>query len=273
MKWHDAGGSIRKLIAVLFLLALAGGCASPVPVTVVTYNIHHGVGNDGKLDLERIAAVLRDAKPDFVALQEVDLATKRTSGVDQAKELARLTGMNFVYGAAMDYDGGKYGDAVLSKCKIEWWRVVPLPWQPGGKREPRCAIITGYTLPNQRELAFITTHLDHTGEPSDRYLQAKAINDAASNLKTAILAGDFNCEVGSPPMQELTGQELGGKWTLVSDADPTLTCPSDTPKEKIDHVFVRPKERWKVTEVKVIDDRIASDHRPVMVKMELLPGE
>ena len=48
----------------------------------------------------------------------VDLATSRSSGVDQAAELARLTGMKHVYGAAMDYAGGQYGEAILSRWPI-----------------------------------------------------------------------------------------------------------------------------------------------------------
>ena len=39
---------------------------------LVAYNIHHGEGMDGKLDLERIARVIAAEKPDLVALQEVD---------------------------------------------------------------------------------------------------------------------------------------------------------------------------------------------------------
>jgi endonuclease/exonuclease/phosphatase family metal-dependent hydrolase len=255
-------------LSTLFALVLVGGCGSTQKLTVMTYNIHHGEGNDKQLDLPRIAAVISSAKPDLVALQEVDLGTERTNHVPQAAELAKLTGMHFVYGAAMDYQGGKYGDAVLSRFPIQSWRFVSLPWQPGNNREPRVAVVTTYTLPGKHRLIFVSTHLDHTHEPSDRSAQAKAINDAleerAGQSSAAILAGDFNCEAGSPPMQELMS-----KWKLVTDADPTLTCPSDVPREKIDHIFVRPGERWKVIEVKVIDDRIASDHRPVMAKLEL----
>ena len=53
----------------------------------MTYNIHHGEGIDKRLDLERIAAVIRDADVDIVALNEVDKGTSRTEQRDLAAEL------------------------------------------------------------------------------------------------------------------------------------------------------------------------------------------
>ncbi len=256
------------LLPLLFIFALVG-CGSTQKLTVMTYNIHHGEGNDKKLDLPRIASVITASKADLVALQEVDLGTERTNRVAQAQELAKLTGMHFVYGPAMDFQGGKYGDAVLSRFPIRSWRFVSLPWTEGKEREPRVAVVTTVMLTRDKKLTFISTHFDHTREPSDRYVQAKALDTALEERAgrkpvAAILAGDFNCEVGTPAMQELMG-----KWKLVSDANPALTCPSDLPTSKIDHIFVRPSERWNVVEVKVIEETVASDHRPVVARLEL----
>ena len=100
------------------LLALFGVSAATAQDTtpaalpalrVLSYNLHHGEGDDGKLDLPRLAAVITASGADLVALQEVDQKTTRTGGVDQAAELARLTGLRFRYGKALDYQGGAYG--------------------------------------------------------------------------------------------------------------------------------------------------------------------
>ena len=85
---------------------------------VLTYNIHHAEGVDGKFDLGRIARLIKKEKPDLVAVQEVDVKTRRSDGVDQAAELARLTGMHYFFGKFMDYNGGEYGQMVLSKHPI-----------------------------------------------------------------------------------------------------------------------------------------------------------
>src|SRR3990172_3828554 len=85
--------------------------AEPLRVRVLTYNIHHGEGTDGRIDLARIAAVIQRLAPDVVALQEVDKLTSRSEGVDQAAELGRLTKLHAAFGKAMDYAGGEYGQA------------------------------------------------------------------------------------------------------------------------------------------------------------------
>src|SRR6188768_3816553 len=113
----------QRIATLLFALSLLiGGCTAgadkPRELAVMTYNIHHAEGMDKRLDVERIARVIRDAKPDLVALQELDAGANRTNRVEQAKELARLLKMHYVFGPAMEFDGGKYGDAVLSRYKI-----------------------------------------------------------------------------------------------------------------------------------------------------------
>ena len=81
------------------VVALALGACRQVPVVedtpvlrVATYNIRHGRGLDGRIDLERVAAAIEALGADVVLLQEVDQGTRRAAGVDQARELGRLTG-------------------------------------------------------------------------------------------------------------------------------------------------------------------------------------
>jgi hypothetical protein len=94
---------------------------------VLSYNIHHGEGVDRKLDLPRIASVTKSVKPDLVALQEVDQGTERTVRVDQPAELARLTGLNVVFGGNIRCQGGDYGNAVLSRLPISRHKNHLLP--------------------------------------------------------------------------------------------------------------------------------------------------
>ena len=118
----------RAVPMVLLVVSLSGTDGSPAAASesgsppegtqttlrILAYNIHHGAGNDEKLDLERIARLVHSLDPDLVALQEVDDRTERTGRVDQAAELGRLTGMAWAFGSFMDYEGGRYGMAVLS---------------------------------------------------------------------------------------------------------------------------------------------------------------
>jgi len=235
----------------------------------MTYNIHHAGGMDEKVDLERVARVIRASNPDFVALQEVDKGAKRTGGVDQPGELARLTNMHVVYGPAMPYQGGQYGDAVLTRWPVASSRVVELPWRQGGQREPRIAVAATTNLPGKAgPIEFISTHWDHTHEPSDRLTQAEKVNKTWHGAgPTTILAGDFNCAPSSAPLEAVMRE-----WSIVTGTDPAeLTCCGNSLHEKIDHVFVKPSKRWRVIEHHVVEEDMASDHRPVVVKLELRP--
>src|SRR5476649_2332295 len=101
----------RIFSSFLLLLVLwnRGGQMVPLTLRVLTYNIHHGEGMDGRFDLSRLAGVVTSVHPDLVALQEVDEGTERASGLDELAELERLTELHGVFGKAMDYSGGEYG--------------------------------------------------------------------------------------------------------------------------------------------------------------------
>ena len=86
---------------------------------IMTYNIHVGVGMDKKLDLKRIADVINKEKPDLVGLQEVDRGVKRTEGKDEIAELAALTRMDYAFAHNLDFQGGQYGVAILSRFLLK----------------------------------------------------------------------------------------------------------------------------------------------------------
>lgn len=118
--------TIRTVIAALLLLAhlallvdaTIADAAEPSRLRVLCYNIHYGQGTDGRYDLERLAAVINKAKPDLVALQEVDVGVKRSGRVHQAQQLAELTGMAVRFGPTQHYEGGLFGNAVLTRLPI-----------------------------------------------------------------------------------------------------------------------------------------------------------
>jgi endonuclease/exonuclease/phosphatase family metal-dependent hydrolase len=240
--------------------AVLGCAAEPPRVRVLTYNIHHGEGTDGQLVLARIAEVIRRAAPDLVALQEVDNATRRSHGVDQAAELGRLTGMRAVFGKAMDYDGGGYGEAVLSRFPLSEVTVHALPFTAG--REPRCALSVRVELgAGGPTVLFAATHLEHARETL-RLLQTQELDRALTGTGTvpAILAGDLNDGPDSPPLRLLLAH-----WTDAAAGRPQPTWPAAAPESRIDYVLLRPAGRWRVVEEQVIDERTASDHRPLLV--------
>ncbi len=146
--------------------------------------------------LDEVVGTIEAEKPDLVALQEVDRETRRSSGVDQAAELGRLTGMTAVYGPAMPYQGGEYGDAVLSRLRPTDSGYLPLPAAP--HHEPRVAAFVIVPFAGG-DLVFVGTHLDHTRDPADRVRQARTLVEHWPREEGAnvILAGDLNAQPDS----------------------------------------------------------------------------
>jgi endonuclease/exonuclease/phosphatase family metal-dependent hydrolase len=253
-----------QFLRVFFLLTLATVTATAAAPTlrVLTYNLHHGEGTDQKLDLPRLARVIQSAKPDLVALQEVDNRTKRTGGVDQAAEYGRLAGLHVVFGKSMDYQGGGYGNAVLSRWPIARHEVHPLPSAPD--REPRSVLVVTTKPDGLPTLRFASTHLDHIRDATDRLAQATRLNELlAATDAPAILAGDLNA---TPEKTEM--KSLFAKWTDAAAANPQPTVPAGQPRSRIDYVLLRPAGAWKVVSATVLEEPVASDHRPGLVVLE-----
>jgi len=240
--------------------------AEPVRLRVLSYNIHHGEGVDRKLDLERIARVIREVEPDLVALQEVDQRVKRSGSVDQPAELARLTKMQVVFGANIELQGGHYGNAVLSRLPIIRHKNHLLPNVEAG--EQRGVLEVELEMADERLLLF-ATHLDHRRDDCERIASARAINELALTQakQPALLAGDLNDTPDSKTLAEFALQ-----WTSASEKS-LATIPVSRPTRQIDFLLYRPQNRWKVVEIKVLDEAVASDHRPIFAVLELSPPQ
>ena len=261
------------LLLIAALLVLSTGCRSGAPdpdapktLRVLTYNIHHGEGMDGQFDYERLASVIQSVSPDLVALQEVDRATGRSSGIDQAAVLGELTGMNYHFAQAMPFSGGGYGEAVLSRFPIDYSWTVPLSCEPG--QEPRAVAVVkvrpwGDAGP---AIVFGGTHLCHQSDET-RLNQAREINAAFPEVhQRAILCGDLNFTTRADAYNE-----LARRWTdtALLFGNPQPTIPAHNPRARIDYVFTRPVGAWHIVEVRVLDEKVASDHAPVFATFDL----
>lgn len=255
---------------ILIHLGLVGALLSAIPIyageqdgrtlRVLCYNIHHGEGTDGKVDLPRLAAVIKNARPDLVALQEVDHKTQRTQGVDQAAELARLTGLNGRFGRQIDFEGGQYGQAILSRFPMSGVRIHWLPGTPD--RERRIAVEVDVQV-DDHKLAFVTTHLHHIHD-TFREQQATKLNELFSRAEPpTILAGDLNANPDSKSQAILEKQ-----WQAPTPNAPLLTFPAGEPTKQIDYILMRPAARFRVISTEVLDQPVASDHRPLLSVLE-----
>ncbi|MGX5691042.1 endonuclease/exonuclease/phosphatase family protein [Arcticibacter tournemirensis] len=230
---------------------------SPDVLRVMSYNIHHAnpPSKPGLIDLDAIARVIRDSKADLVALQEVETGTKRSGGVDEAKLLAQKTGLHYKFFRAIDYDGGEYGIAILSRFKLRNVRLVPLPQ----KVEAEDRILAYVTVRvGKQKLILANTHLDATRDHGNRIVQMQRILKEFENVSLpVILCGDLNSVSGSEVINMLDAQF---KRTCVDNCPGT--SPQINPRRTIDYIAAK-NIKWPLLEYVVVDETYASDHRPI----------
>lgn len=246
-----------KSFAIFFLLLTIASITSAqqASLTLLSYNVRNGKGMDNQTDYDRTAAVIQKAGAQVVALQELDSVTGRSQDVDVLSVLAQKTGMHAVYGAAIPYNGGKYGVGVLSNEKPLQHFTVSLP----GREEKRVLLVVEFN-----DHVIFNTHLSLTEE--DRMASIALINREADRFtKSIYLLGDLNAEPAS-----LFISDLSKTWALVSGEQPTFPAPQ--PNKCIDYIFTR-NSRLKVSKTLVMEEPLASDHRPVLVALEPKPKQ
>lgn len=250
----------------LFTMILAG-CGPRIQhsnekytINVLTYNLHHcnppTAGTT--IDVDTIAGVIRKLNPDIVALQEVDVRTKRSGGIDQAAMLGEKTGMKPYFFKAIDHDGGEYGVAILSKLPVSEFRQYPLPTVPESKGEPRILATVILKGKDGKNLLFACTHLDAQSNPQNRLLQIKEIISVLKNTQLpVIIAGDLNAATGSEVINIF---DENFKRTCDACA---FTIPVTRPNKTIDFIGYAPASVFSVDKHEVINETYASNHLPV----------
>ncbi|WP_299758660.1 endonuclease/exonuclease/phosphatase family protein [uncultured Pontibacter sp.] len=266
--------AIPYFVILLFVAAIAVSCSKSLPssfsakreVTIMSYNIHHAnppsKEEAGEIDIDAIVAAIRKQNPDLVALQEVDVNTGRAGKVNQAVAIAEKLGMKAFFGRAIDYDGGQYGVAILSRYPLTEATVTPLPEDADPMAEDRVIATAKVELPGGLVVRFGSTHLD-VRSTENRDQQVRAINEIAANEPIPfIVAGDFNAMPESSSIAE-----LDKVFTRTCDTDCEPTIPVINPKRAIDFIAFTKDAPFKVVSQKVIPETYASDHLPVVATL------
>lgn len=252
--------------------------ASPARLRIASYNIRHGAGVSGRVDLARTSETLRHIAPDVVFLSEVDQGWRRSGFVDQAAYLARALEMPYTHFApalstrsllfAAPGATARYGNLFLSKLPVLAAGDSPLPRI--GQSEPRNVAWIDLELPGGI-VRLYGTHLSLVAR--ERVEQLRTLGELlAASPHPSIVLGDFN----SPPLR--LKSEAPFLWNppwhdahLAAGEGEGLTFPAQAPASRIDYVFVHSELLPRLSRSAVYPSD-ASDHLPVMVELTLSPG-
>ncbi len=212
----------------------------------LTWNINAGLGLDGRRDLARIAAVVKDADLPVVALQKIDRNTKRSGGKDQFEELERLLGMKGHWCRTSEREEGEVGMALFLKDTTVKSEVVELPGD---------GAMLGCKFPE-----YAVGLVEFPAKEEDRSAAlAKLIGMIEAN-RPLFLLGDWGEDIDSEFMLKLRRS-----FSVLTGF--AKTYPADEPVSSCDHIAVSQRHRMRFEHVtpKVLDEAVASDHRAVTV--------
>ena len=229
---------------------------------LATFNIKNGLGTDGRVDNDRLAAVCADLEADVLALQEVDSGAPRSGRANQAAVVAKACGLSYFFAPAFELrTGGLYGNALLARGEIGAAEVVELPVAPD--RQPRVGIVARLDLGGVA-LSVAATHFQNRrgGAPTiaddakEQLGQLTAVLDALGRRRLPrALLGDLN---SGPTVVE---PMLSAAGYTVAQTEPT--APARLPRLQIDYVAV---DRLTIVSSEVVQTPI-SDHRAVVVEV------
>lgn len=257
---------IALLVILALVLLCGGGYSTPAKraLRVMTYNIHVGVGIDKKLDLRRIADVINREQPDLVGLQEVDRGVKRTEGKDEIAELAALTRMHFAFAPNLDFQGGKYGVAILSRMPLN--SIMHLMFENKREAERRGMLNVEVNV-DGKLINFVTTHLDYQYADGRLFETEQLLKDLEEVKGPLIVVADFN-DVPEGSAYKLMDTLFDDAWIVSRAKGEGFSYPADKPVKRIDHIFYRPSNRVRAKKAWVVET-LASDHVPVMAELEI----
>ncbi|HET6701725.1 MAG TPA: endonuclease/exonuclease/phosphatase family protein [Gemmatimonadaceae bacterium] len=273
------GRIISLTAAVAIHLALShctapGHLASTEPpriVRVLVYNIHAGKDAAGMENLAAVASLIRETSADLVLLQEVDQGTRRSANIDQPAVLAGRTGFHVAFGSPLDYDGGKYGIAILSRWPIATDTLFLLPNDPADtpsarSPEPR-GVLRADVLSPYGIITLFNTHIDASREDRWRLQQARTLaavmGDAARTESLVLLGGDLNSTPEGGVQAYLRATGLRDAHTECGSGE-GLTFPADSAVKRIDYLYL--SEGMRCTRAEALAAR-ASDHLPLLVEV------
>ena len=244
---------MKKNLLFIFAALFIFSAQAQNTLKLMSYNIKNANGMDDVCNFQRIANVINNTSPDVVAIQEVDSMTNRSGQKYVLGEIADRTQMHGYFAPAIDYDGGKYGIGLLTKQVPLRLQTLPLP----GREEARTLILAEFA-----DYIYCCTHMSLTEEDRMKSLElVKAFT--SSSTKPLFLAGDMNAEPESGFIKELQKD-----FQILSNPK-QHTFPAPDPKETIDYIATLKQNAkgFAVISAKVINEPMASDHRPILVEL------
>lgn len=245
----------------------------PDALRVFVYNIQHGRGLDGEVNIERIADVIKAKDPHLVALNEVDVGVERSGNIDIMALLAKHLEMESVFGKNIPHQGGEYGNGILTNLPVLSYENLHLNMSEEGEQRGLLQTVVKF---KGVKIAFMTTHLDHRSD-INRQVAVEQIIEAKQNYPDIpiFVTGDFNARPGDGVIGRMK-IHFNDTWDEVGEGPGyTIPAPGAIANRRIDYIFYsnnlvdEGEPALQPVHMEVINSS-ASDHLPIYGAFELI---
>jgi endonuclease/exonuclease/phosphatase family metal-dependent hydrolase len=245
----------------------------------MTFNIHHGKGTDGKVNLKRIADVIQESNADIIGLNEVDRQfSTRSNYVDQVAWLSDYMQMHHTFGPAVSLQSKRepspkrgegsfqvreYGNALLSKYPIQHHENHP--FHSNARMIEGRSLLEASIFIDSQMLRVFTTHLS-----LNPFLHRKQTNVVLNKIKgsqeSVIVFGDWNMRPKARGWKKMT-EHFTDVWG-TRQKQKGYTFPSTRPRARLDYIFV--SKDFSILSAKVVTEMPnVSDHLPLEATLRL----
>ncbi|MEJ2449014.1 MAG: endonuclease/exonuclease/phosphatase family protein, partial [Anaerolineales bacterium] len=245
-------------LGVIFLATLASSLIttrvqtfqSPTDsLVVMTYNIQEANGEDGERSYRQQLALIRQADPDILALQESDSTRISLNNNDYVRYYAGKLGYYSYYGPTTVT--GTYGTAILSKYPLENTQTVFTfsDQDEIGTSEAQVTV-------NGKLFTIYDVHPD--GSDTAMLVWAETLLARSQVQANVISLGDYNLRDYEQPYQLIDGVYKNA-WTTVYPSEISADGTDMSGDNRIDHIFVSPELEVRKP-VYILPPESATDH-------------
>ncbi|MCE7041644.1 endonuclease/exonuclease/phosphatase family protein [Dyadobacter sp. CY312] len=228
----------------------------------MSFNIRHGVNMNEESNLMDILKIIKENKPDLVALQAVDSLITNGKTQFQLRQLAIQTGMHYTYGVAETSESGSQGVGILSAWPVEKSQTITLPSTPGA--DPKILLCGLIRHSRNLTFRFCNSRLEYASV-MDRALQSAYINQMLQGSVQPVVLG---MDMGARP-NEQPYFSFRKKWQDAAQGSQLETWNEGLPGDRLDYIFVLLNNKVRVKNYKVIKKYpMASDHYPILATVE-----
>lgn len=242
-------------------------------IKAITFNICHGEGIDGVIDIKRQAEFINKYNPDILILQELDMYTLRVHKRFQLEEMSKYTGLKYKsMCSTIRYKEGFYGIGTLNKYPVE--SAVNFPMMSLYPENEKRGILFNKVRIEDKIVNIFNLHL-----ATMEHERILAIEELVNIIETIpkneniIVAGDFNIGISKIGNHKYSFENketyteyetLKKRLSKLPNTEPTWF--SETAIACIDTMFY--SSNMKLIEVKTLKSEI-SDHCAVFAEFEI----